>query len=137
MKPRNMSKNNLVVMGICFDWEFDTDWTSALEDLDQKHLDMVHKLYHADSPRRSKKSGRKRTKKNWTPVNKVLKLFIEDKDPGDVQSFLNGAARTGSQYGAEHEMYESLNSAVKIFWSFCPRENKWCSLHTNTWKQKT
>jgi len=25
-----------------FDWEFDTDWTSALEDLDQKHLDMVH-----------------------------------------------------------------------------------------------
>jgi hypothetical protein len=100
--------------GDMFDWEFDTDWTSALEDLDQKHLDMVHNYIMQTHPEEVKE-WQEENEEELDAGEQSLKTFIEDKDPGDVQSFLNGAARTGSQYGAEHEMYESLNSAVKSF----------------------
>ncbi len=100
--------------GDMYDWEFGTNWTNALEDLDQKHLDMVHNYIMQTHPEEVKE-WQEENEEELDASEQSLKTFIEDKDPGEVQSFLDRAASTGSQYGAEHEMYEALSEAIKNF----------------------
>jgi hypothetical protein len=110
--------------GSDFDYAEGLGYTDALQSMNSKQETMLKRFIEVEYPEEVQQWKDDQIEQgpdieegpedpDWNDVE--LAEFIEQYDPGDVQSDLSRALETGYRYGAESEMYKALVSAVEEY----------------------